>query len=192
MFLAVFVNWFILPFYVSDVLKVDAKSLGFLLMLTPAVGAVVSPIGGLMSDRFPPAYLTTLSLVIVSGGMFWFSALNADSTVAQTALRMGAVGAGMGLFQAANATLIMGAVPGDRLGTGGAILSISRTMGTVCSVAIMGALFESRLDLRTMSLLEAGIAGDTGTVQAFVMAFKDTYLVSALVAGTAVLVSLSY
>ena len=192
MFLAVFVNWFILPFYMSDTLKVDAKSLGFLLMLTPAVGAVASPIGGWISDRFQPAYLTTLALVIVTGGMFWFSLLSADSTVAQVALRMGTVGAGMGLFQAANATLIMGAVPGDRLGTGGAILSISRTMGTVTSVAIMGALFESRLDLHTMSLAQQGIAGDAGSVHAFVMAFQDVYFASALMAGAAVLVSLSY
>ena len=192
MFLAVFVNWFILPFYVSDVLKFNAKSLGFLLMLMPAAGAVASPISGWLSDRFPPAYLTTLALVIVSAGMFWLSMLDADSTVVQVGFRMAAVGAGMGLFQAANATLIMGAVPRDRLGTGGAILSLSRSMGTVSSVALMSALFESRLDAHTMSMAQQGIAGDTGSIQALVMAFKDTYFVSALLAGAAVLVSISY
>ena len=192
MFLSVFVNWFILPFYMSDALRVDAKTLGFLLMLTPAVGSVASPIGGWVSDRFPPAYLTTAALVIVSGGMCWFSMLSADSTVAQVAVRMGVVGAGMGLFQAANVTLIMSAVPGDRLGTGGAILSISRSMGNVTSVAIMSALFASRLDAHTVSLAQQGIAGASSGVQAFVMAFQDVYLVSALVAAAAVLVSISY
>ena len=67
MFAAVFVNFFILPFYIADALKVDAKTLGFLLMLTPAVAAISSPIAGWMSDRSPPAYLTTLALVIVAG-----------------------------------------------------------------------------------------------------------------------------
>ena len=122
MFLAVFVNWFILPFYVSNTLKVDAKSLGFLLMLMPAVGAIAALWADGCPDRFPPAYLTTLALAIVSGGMFWLGTLSAESTVAQTAVRMVGVGVGIGLFQAANATLIMSAVPGDRLGTGGAIL----------------------------------------------------------------------
>ena len=103
MFLAIFVNWFILPFYVADTLNFDAKTLGFLLMLLPVIGAVVSPLGGWLSDRFPPAYLTTLALVIVAAGMFWFTQLRTDSTVAEVTLRMIAVGFGMGLFQAANA-----------------------------------------------------------------------------------------
>ena len=192
MFLAVFVNWFILPFYASDALEINAKSFGFLLMLMPAAGAFASPIGGWMSDRFPPAYLTTLALGIVTGGMFWMSLLDVDSTVVQVAFRMAAIGLGMGLFQAANATLIMGAVPRDRLGTGGAILSLTRSMGTVSSVAIMSALFDSRLDSHTMSLAQQGISGDAGGIQALVSAFKDTYFISALLAGAAVLVSLSY
>jgi len=189
---ATFVNLFVLPFYVSDTLKVGARTLGFLLMLAPIVSGAAAPLGGWMSDRMPPAYLTTMALIIVALAMYWFSLLDANSTVPQVALRMATLGIGMGLFQAANATLIMSTVPGDRLGTGGAILSISRSMGTVCSVAVMGAVFASRLDIHVLSLAQQGIAGETGSAMAFVMAFKDTYLVSALVAGAALLVSLSY
>ena len=189
---ATFVNLFVLPFYVSDTLKVGARELGFLLMLAPIVSGASAPLGGWLSDRMPPAYLTTLALIIVALAMYWFSLLDADSTVPQVALRMGILGIGMGLFQASNATLIMGAVPGDRLGTGGAILSISRSMGTVCSVAVMGAVFANRLDIHVQSLAAQGIAGEDGSAMAFIMAFKDTYLVSALVAGAALLVSLSY
>ena len=61
MFMATFVNWFILPFYLSDTLGVNAKVLGILLMLMTALGAVSAPIGGWLSDRMPPAYLTTLA-----------------------------------------------------------------------------------------------------------------------------------
>ena len=56
MFMSTFVNLFILPFYVSDVLRVDAKALGFLLMLTPVIAGCVAPVGGWLSDRMPPAY----------------------------------------------------------------------------------------------------------------------------------------
>ena len=38
-----FVNWFILPFYVSDALNVNAKTLGFLLMLMPTLRTRPSP-----------------------------------------------------------------------------------------------------------------------------------------------------
>ena len=192
MHLAIFVNWFILPFYVSDTLRVNAKALGFLLMLMTVVSTVTSPVGGWLSDRMAPAYITTVALIIAAAAMFWFTLLGTDSTVAQVTVRMGAVGLGMGLFQSANATLIMSLVPRDQLGTGGALLAMSRSMGVVSSVALMGALFASRLDLHTLTLGQQGVAQATGSSQAFILAFRDTYLVSTILAGVAVLVSLCY
>jgi MFS family permease len=190
--IAIFVNSFILPYYVSDILKADAKTLGFLLMLMSVIGTVSSPLGGWLSDRMPPAYITTLALIIVSGSMFGFTRLSADSGVIQVTLRMIAVGLGIGLFQAANATLIMGSVPSDQLGTGGALITMSRSMGTVSSVALMGALFASRLDVHTRTLVRQGLAVDASSGQTFILAFNDTYWVSTVLAGIAVLVSLSY
>ncbi len=190
--LAMFVNWFILPFYVSDTLGANAKTLGFLLMLMMLANAGAAPLGGWLSDRMPPAYLTTLSLMIVAGAMYWYTRLGADSTVPEVMFRMIAVGLGIGLFQAANATLVMSSVPSDQLGTGGALLAMSRSMGTVSSVALMGALFASRLDVHSGALAQPGITSDTVNSQAFVLAFKDIYGVSAVLAGIAVLVSFSY
>ena len=186
MFMATFVNWFILPFYVSGTLGADAKVLGFLLMLMAALGAVTAPIGGWLSDRMSPAYLTTLAIMIAAVALFWFSRLDASSSVADVAIRMAVIGIGIGLFQAANATLIMGTVPGDRLGTGGAILSLSRSMGTVSSVAIMSALFANRLSEHTATLLPGN------EKQAFVLAFQETYLIAGILAAVAAVVSLSY
>jgi len=186
MFLATFVNWFILPFYVSGTLGLDAKTLGFLLMLMGVFGAVTAPIGGWLSDRMSPAYLTTFALAISAVALFWFRQLDGSSSVADVAVRMAVIGVGLGLFQAANATLIMGTVPGNRLGTGGAILSLSRSMGTVSSVAIMSAFFASRLSEHMATLLPGG------DQQAFVLAFQDTYLVAAILATVATVVSLSY
>ena len=186
MFMATFVNWFILPFYLSNTLGVNAKVLGFLLMLMGALGAVTAPIGGWLSERMSPAYLTTLAILIAAVALFWFSLLDASSSVPDVAIRMAVIGIGIGLFQAANATLIMGTVPGDRLGTGGAILSLSRSMGTVSSVAIMSALFASRLSEHTATLLQGN------EKQAFVLAFQDTYLIAAILAAVATVVSLSY
>ena len=93
-------------------------------------------------------------------------------------------GIGLGVFQAANATLIMGAVPRDRLGTGGALIAMSMSLGIVTSVALMGGIFDGRLALHE--------AATTDPSQAFVLAFRDAYIVAALIAALAVAVSLSY
>ena len=184
MFMSTFVNLFILPFYVSDVLGVDARSLGFLLMLTPVIAGSVAPLGGWLSDRMPPAYLTTTALVVSAASMLWFSSLTSESGVGDVALRMALGGIGLGVFQAANATLIMGAVPRDRLGIGGALISLSMSMGIVTSVALMGGIFDGRLGIH-----EATAPSET---EAFVLAFRDTYIVAGVLGALAVAVSLSY
>ena len=184
MFMSTFVNLFILPFYVSDVLGVDARALGFLLMLTPVIAGSVAPIGGWLSDRMPPAYLTTIALVVSAAAMLWFSALTAESGISDVALRMAVGGIGLGVFQAANATLIMGAVPRDRLGTGGALISLSMSMGIVTSVALMGGVFDGRLALHETTTASG--------VEAFVLAFRDTYIVAGILGALAVAVSITY
>ena len=187
MSVAVFVNWFILPFYVSDVLGMNAKALGLLLMLTPVASAVSSLVGGWVSDRVPPAHLMTVALIASAASMYWFSLLGPESTGMDVGFRMAAIGAGMGLFQAANANLIMGSMPTGSLGTGGAVMALSRSMGTVSSVALMGALFAARLDSHAASL-----AVSTDAPNAFLMAFIDTYRVSAALVALAALLSLAF
>ena len=184
MFMSTFVNLFILPFYVSDVLEVDAKALGFLLMLTPVIAGSVAPLGGWLSDRMPPAYLTTTALAVSAAAMLWFSTLTAQSAVGDVALRMALGGIGLGVFQAANATLIMGAVPRDRLATGGALISLSMSLGIVTSVALMGSVFDGRLGVHENAVADSA--------QAFVLAFRDTYIVAGLLGVLAVAVSITY
>ncbi len=184
MFMSTFVNLFILPFYVSDVLEVDAKALGFLLMLTPVIAGSVAPIGGWLSDRMPPAYLTTTALAVSAAAMLWFSTLTVQSAVGDVALRMALGGIGLGVFQAANATLIMGAVPRDRLATGGALISLSMSLGIVTSVALMGGVFDGRLGVHESAVAESA--------QAFVLAFRETYIVAGLLGVLAVAVSITY
>ena len=191
-YMATFVNLFILPFFATDIMGVNAKTWGLLLMLTPVVITVSAPVGGWLSDRISPAYLTTAALAMMLGTVFSFTLLDADSTVLDVALRTAAMGVGMGLFQASNANLVMGNVPANRLATGGAIMTMSRNIGSVTSVAIISALFAARLDSHTITLTGQGIIGDAGSTQAFVLALRDAYRFATLLGGIAVVVSFTY
>jgi MFS family permease len=130
-----------------------------------------------------PSYTITVAIGISTLTMAFFTTLDVNSGVSDVAILMMATGIGMGLFQAANANLIMGTFPTDRLGMGGAIMSLSRSLGTVSSVAIMGAIFSARQSAR-------GGTGDEA--QEFVLAFRDLYILSALLAITAMVISFSY
>ena len=181
-FVSTFVNWFILPFFVIDSLGASASVWGILLMLMTAANSVSAPLGGWLSDRANPAYTITASVVVSTLAMLLMSRLGEGSTVAMVGLGLALVGVGMGLFQSSSANLIMGSVPPDRLGMGGGIMGLARGMGTVSSVAIMGAVFAARESARGMSATAD---------EAFALAFRDTYMVAVALAAVAVLLSFS-
>jgi EmrB/QacA subfamily drug resistance transporter len=182
-FVSTFVNWFILPFYMSDVLNTNAQTWGLVIMLMTVTNAIFSPVGGWLSDRMHPSYTITAAIGISTLTMAFFTTLDVNSGVSHVAVLMMAAGVGMGLFQAANANLIMGTFPPGRLGMGGAIMSLSRSLGTVSSVAIMGAVFSARQSAR-------GGTGDEA--QEFVLAFRDLYVLSAILAVASMVISFSY
>ena len=175
-----FVNWFLLPFFVVESLGTSASVWGLLLMVMTVANALWAPIGGWLSDRWHPAYTITSGLVAAVAAMVSLAVLDERSSVVQVALGLIVIGIGTGLFQSANANLIMGAMPADRLGMGGGIMGLSRGLGTVFSVAIMGAIFSARVGVR-----EASLPDD----QAFILAFQDTYRIAVGVGLAAIAVS---
>lgn len=177
-----FVNWFILPFFVVETLGTSASVWGLLLMLMTIANALWAPIGGWLSDRWHPAYTITSGLVASTMALIALSVMDDRTSVAYVAIGLIGVGVGTGLFQSANANLIMGNMPSDRLGMGGGIMGLSRGLGTVFSVAIMGAIFSARLGVREVSLPED---------QAFIFAFQDTYRIAVALGLAAIAVSCS-
>ncbi len=180
---ATFVNWFILPFFVIDELGASAGIWGVLLLLMTLTNAAASPVGGWLSDRAHPSYTITASLAVSTLAMLWLSALDSASSIGAVGIGLSAIGIGMGLFQSANANLIMGSVPADRLGMGGGIVGLSRGLGTVFSVALIGALFAARRTARD--------ADTTSAADAFALAFRDTYLTAAALSVIAIILSLT-
>ena len=179
-FVATFVNWFILPFFVIESLGSSASAWGVLLMLMTIATALSSPLGGWLSDRANPSYTMTAALGVSTLAMLSLSRLDSGSSFGAVAVGLAAVGVGMGLFQSSNANLIMGSVRIDRLGMGGGIMGLSRGLGTVFSVAIMGAVFSAR---------ERAAGATASEGEAFIRAFQDTYQVAVAVAVAAIVVS---
>ena len=175
-----FVNWFLLPFFVVESLGASASVWGLLLMLMTVATTLSSPVGGWLSDRWRPAYTITGGLTVATAAMVSLSVLDAGSSVVQVAVGLVGVGIATGLFQSANANLIMGSMPANRLGMGGGIMGLSRGLGTVFSVAIMGAIFSARVGAREVSLPED---------QAFILAFQDTYRIAVVLGVVAIAVS---
>ena len=184
-----FVNWFILPFMVVDAMGATASVWGALLLVMTVANTFASPLGGWLSDRWRPAYTITGGLVVCALAMVSLATLDAASGVARVGVGLVVVGVGTGLFQSANANLIMGSMPPRRLGMGGGVMGLTRGLGTVSSVAVMGAVFAAREAARGAESSGPGSA-ITSANGAFTLAFQDTYLISVAIGVVAVVVSL--
>lgn len=180
-YLGMFVNWFILPFFVVDGMGASASAWGGLLLLMTLATALAAPLGGWLSDRWRPARSMSGALAIGCAALIWMSGLEPDSAIWEVAVGLLASGAATGLFQSASANLIMGTMPRDRLGAGGGAMGLARGLGTALSVAIMGAAFAA--------LESARAAQSSGGDAAFASAFQDTYRIAALICAAALAAS---
>ena len=135
----------LLPFYLSNLLKLDPTVVGLLLTTTMVFFGLASPIAGTLSDRFGYRLIATAGLVILACGCYTVSTLTAETSIFGYVLRVLPLGLGLGIFQSPNNSAVMGSVPRERLGVVSGVNVIGRTLGNTSGVAALGALWASRV-----------------------------------------------
>jgi EmrB/QacA subfamily drug resistance transporter len=70
----------LMPFYLENVLKYHPLQVGLILAVLPVAGGIVSPIAGVLSDRFGTRPIAVLGLLIMVGGYFGLTTLDAQTT----------------------------------------------------------------------------------------------------------------
>ena len=166
----------LMPFYLENVLGYDPRSVGLLLAVVPIAMGVTAPISGSLSDRFGTRPITVMGLVMLAIGFYAVSTLDIRTTALGYVLRFLPIGIGMGIFQSPNNSAVMGAVPRPRLGVASGLLSITRTLGQTTGIAVLGALWASRVAHRLGAAFQGGATAAPPAIQ--VAALRDTFLVT--------------
>jgi MFS family permease len=189
MYLAIFVNWFVLPFFAAEIVGMGPSSIGVLLTIPAVFLLISSPLGGIFADRTHPALISTIGMLIIVVSLISFQTVDNLSTGFGIAVRMAGLGIGMGIFQSSNLSLIMGSVSARELGIAGGLSGLSRNLGTVCSVTILGSIF---VTLKTIGQDPVEISSTqlNDTVAGYVAAFRYVYGIAAVLGLFGVLVNL--
>jgi EmrB/QacA subfamily drug resistance transporter len=174
-FVAIAGIFILLPFYLEDVLNYDTQQVGLLLAVVPVGLGIFAPIAGALSDRFGTRPITVLGLFVLLVGYVAVTSLSTETTTWGYILRLFPIGIGMGIFQSPNNSAIMGTVPRERLGVASGLLSITRTLGQTVGIAILGALWASRVMVYTGQFLSAGAT--TAPHPSQVAGLHDTFTV---------------
>jgi MFS family permease len=140
-FVCLSATFLLLPFYLEGVLGLAVGMVGLLLGAGPLMMGVVSPFAGNLSDRLGVHRLTLFGLVVMAAAYFSFSSLDSDTTLAHYLMLAVPLGIGVGTFNSPNNSAIMGSVPPEYMGVGGGLLTVTRLLGQVSGIAILGSVW---------------------------------------------------
>jgi DHA2 family multidrug resistance protein-like MFS transporter len=130
-----------LPFLLQQVLGRTQVETGFLMTPWSVVVAIMAPIAGRLSDRYPAGVLCGIGLAMLSAGLLLMALLPAQPSTLDIVWRMVVCGAGFGFFQSPNLKAIMLSAPPARSGGASGIVATSRLLGQSTGAALVAACF---------------------------------------------------
>ncbi len=137
MYLGAFAISFLFSIYLQVIKGMTPQDAGKVLMISPVVMAIFSPICGRLADKYSPKILTSLGL-----GCSLISTLAATGVDADTGLVyiMGILvfqGFGFAMFSSPNMAIIMKSVQPIQYGLASALSAIMRSLGMVVSLLVV-------------------------------------------------------
>jgi DHA2 family multidrug resistance protein-like MFS transporter len=157
-----------LPFYFEDVLQRTQVETGFFMTPWPLVVAIMAPVAGRLSDRYPAGVLGGVGLALLGVGMALLAMLPTEPGIANIVWRMAICGFGFGFFQTPNMKAIMSSAPAGRSGSASSIVATARLTGQTTGAALAALCFglADREGATVALALGAGFAA-VGSVMSF-------------------------
>lgn len=182
-FFAVASSGVIQPYYMEDVLMLDAGKTGLVIAGMSIAMAAVSPLSGWISDRFGPRLITLIGTVMIATGLFLFATQEESTPVWSIVLFMALLGAGSGLFNSPNNSIIMSTATRENSGVTGSLSSFTRSFSNTTGSSVFTVVFYTFM---SNSLGYKVTDFQPGQPQAFVSAMHNVYVLCGIIMLTTV------
>ena len=171
-----FMVYLLTPYYLVRILGVGTTVAGLLLAASPLGMIAASPVAGHLLRYTGSFRLGVAGLAILGASLCGIAFLPVEAGAAALVAVLLAHGCGQGLFQVASMDYVMGTIPRSGQGVAGSLNMVTRTVGVV-TVASVG------------TMLFAAVGGEAGGPDAFLDAYRVTFLAAAaaVLLGIAVL-----
>ncbi|WP_010236659.1 MFS transporter [Clostridium arbusti] len=147
---------FLLVFYFQGIKGIDPTVAGMLLSPFAISMMVVSPISGLLADKYGARVLSSVGLLISAVGLFGMMRISQSTSLTELVIYMLIMGFGSGMFFSPNTTSIMSVVPANERGIAASLRLMMNNAGTVISIAISMAILSSSISQDSMQALFIG------------------------------------
>src|SRR4051794_27870504 len=160
-----FALMFIFVFYYQGAQGDDPIEAG--IKLAPmAIGMLVSsPAAGMWADRRGSRTLAALGMVVTAAGLAAMTMLEPHSSYWLSALWLGIVGVGSGMFNSPNTAAMMGTVPVHRRGIAAGARVMLQNTGAVISIAFVMAVVTAAVPKDILFKIFSGLASGLSDAQ---------------------------
>jgi MFS family permease len=114
---------------------------GIILIVQPALMALLSPVAGQLSDRIDPQVIASVGMALTAFGLFLLIFLVETTPLWYTVICLGVLGVGFGLFSSPNINAIMSSVEKKYLGVASGMNGTMRLVGQTFSMGVAMMLF---------------------------------------------------
>lgn len=171
---------FLMVFYFQGIKAIDPIMAGILLTPFAASMFIVSPISGVLSDKYDSRILSSFGLLVSAVGLLGLMEINVNTSIFKLTIWMFIMGIGSGFFFSPNTNSIMGAVPANKRGIAAGVRTMFTNAGNVFSIAISMAILASSVSSEAMEGLFMGTqVGSTGiAVESFIGGLRLAFAIS--------------
>ena len=164
---------FIAPFYLQGVLQLSPTFIGVIFLAPSLLSMVLSPVSGVMTDRFGARLLLIMGVLTLMTAFFIGANLRADSHWSVPAVLLALIGIGSAFFNTPSQAVMIGSLPKEHWGTAIGIINGIFGLGHMLGISLSGIFLT--LAFRYYSGIP-GTTPDPGDTQVFVASMNATYL----------------
>jgi EmrB/QacA subfamily drug resistance transporter len=138
---ATFAVGFLLSLYLQYIKGLSPQAAGMVLVSTPVIMAVFSPLAGRLSDRIEPRVISSLGMGLTAVGLVLLIGLKDNTHLAFLIASLMILGFGFALFSSPNMNAIMSSVDKRFYGIASASVGTMRLLGQMLSMGIVTLIF---------------------------------------------------
>lgn len=132
---------FLLSLFLQYIKGLTPQAAGVILIASPVMMAIFSPLSGKLSDRIEPRIIASLGMGITAIGLILLTLVNSSTPSVFIVLSLMILGFGFALFSSPNMNAIMGSVEKRYYGIASGSVGTMRLLGQMFSMGIATLIF---------------------------------------------------
>ncbi|MCR6669434.1 MAG: MFS transporter, partial [archaeon YNP-WB-040] len=139
----------LLSSYLQRLRGLNPSEAGLILTTQSIFQAALSPITGLLADKYNPSILASMGMFTITFGIIGLTQINPTTPINQIIYTLIILGVGFAFFSSPNTTAIMNMSPKEAYGSTSALLATMRFLGQAISTSITTSIMNIQGDLMT-------------------------------------------